>query len=415
MIQEYIYFFKRCWPLLIFGTITVFWGNFGQSFFISWYGASFQEALNLSATGYGTAYSAATLASGLLLMWLGGAIDRISLPWFVSISALGLFTACLILWQITSLAGLIMSLFMLRFFGQGLLPHTAITAMTREFSVNRGKAVSVAASGLPIGEILLPTLAVFIIATFGWQQSWLVVGLSVPLLYLPFALWVLRRGRRQQYTEQTTTENISAQLATQEQGSRRTLLRDHRFWLALPAILAAPFIITGIFIHQNFFLPEMGWTPLLFANCFVFYGSFHWLSSLSAGGLVDRFSGVQLLRFYPLPMLMGLLISVLMSGNWVAYALMILFGISIGSSSPIISALWAEVYGTKHLGAIRALVSSLAVISTSASPILFGFLIDGGITGKGLCVGLTFYVFVAILLSLFSFSPKQALQGVGEK
>jgi MFS family permease len=391
---------------------TVFWGNFGQSFFVSWYGASFQDSLSLSATGYGTAYSLATLVSGLLLMWLGAAIDKVPLRWFVTFSALGLFSATLMLWQVSSHTGLVISLFMLRFFGQGLLPHTAITTMTREFSIHRGKAVSIATSGVPIGEIILPSLAVFLIATFGWQKSWLVIGLFIPFLYLPFAQWLLSQSRQQKYTEESTTSLKNRRRPIKEQGSRITLLKDYRFWLAMPAILAAPFIITGVFIHQGFFLPEMGWTPLLFASCFVFYGSAHWLSSMYTGALVDRFSGVQLLKLYPLPMLLGLFIPAVTSGNWVAYALMILLGTSIGSGSPIISALWAEVYGTKHLGAIRALISSLAVISTSASPILFGFLIDGGISGQQLFMWLDFYVLIAILLSLFSFSAKQGRQDI---
>ena len=121
---------------------------------------------------------------------------------------------------------------------------------------------------------------------------------------------------------------------------------------------------------------------------------------------MDRFSGVQLFKFYPLPMLLGLLIPTIFSGNWTAYIFMILLGSSIGSGSPIISALWAEIYGTQHLGAIRALVSSLAIISTSASPILFGVLIDGGISGQTLFLWLVLYVFIAILLSLFSYSAK---------
>ncbi len=410
MIQDYISFFKRCWPLLIFGMLTVFWGNFGQSFFVSWYGASFQDSLGLSATSYGTAYSMATLASGLLLMWFGATIDKISLHWFVTFSGLGLFAATLMLWKVDSLAGLVIGLFMLRFFGQGLLPHTAITTMAREFSINRGKAVSVATSGVPAGEIILPSLAVFLIATFGWQKSWLFIGLSVPLLYLPVAQWLLARSRQKGYAEYGSMLSEKPHSAVKEHGSRRTLLGDYRFWLVLPAILAAPFIVTGIFIHQGFFLPQMGWTPLLFANCFVFYGASHWLSSMYTGALVDRFSGVQLFKFYPLPMLLGVLIPALTPGNWVAYALMILLGASIGSGSPIINALWVEVYGTKHLGAIRALITSLAVISTSASPILFGVLIDGGISGRALLLWLALYVLAAIVLSLFSFSAKQVLQ-----
>ncbi|WP_205749300.1 MFS transporter [Desulfopila sp. IMCC35008] len=389
--------------------MTVFWGNFGQSFFISWYGASFQEDLGLSATGYGSAYSIATLASGLLLMWIGATIDKVSLRLFVTFSATGLFIAALCLWKVNTLGGLIVSLFLLRFFGQGLLPHTAVTCMTREFAIHRGKAVSIATSGVPLGEILLPSLAVVLITLFGWQNSWFLVGLSVPFLYLPLAHWLLSRNEQEKYAEANIGSNVKKRKKLPSQGSRRTLLKDYRFWFVLPAILAAPFIITGLFIHQGFFLPHMGWSPMLFANCFVLYGSAHWLSSMYAGVLVDRFSGIQLLKFFPLPMLAGLWIPVVRTGDWVAYALMMLLGTSIGASSPIISALWVEVYGTKHLGAIRALISSLAVISTSASPILFGYLIDRGIAVQAFFLWLGVYVLVAALLTLFSFSARQVL------
>ncbi|MFT5730711.1 MAG: MFS family permease [Desulforhopalus sp.] len=409
MIHDYIHFIKRSWPLLVFGMITVFWGNFGQSFFISWYGASFQESLQLTATAYGSAYSTATLGSGLLLMWIGAAIDRISLRWFVIFSATGLLIATISLSQTSTLTGLVICLFMLRLFGQGLLPHTGLTTMAKEFSFNRGKAVSIASTGVPLGEILLPSFALALIAAFGWQKSWLIVGLTIPFIYLPCALWLLNRSHQIQYKEQQPATTPEVNRSPKRQGSRRTLLKDYRFWFSLPAILAAPFIITGIFIHQGFILPEMGWTPLLFASCFVFYGVSHWFSSMYIGALVDRFSGVQLFKFYPIPMLLGLFVCSIASGHWVAYTLMLLLGLSIGSANPIINGLWAEVYGTKHLGAIRALISSLAVISTAASPILFGILIDRGISAQGLFGLLTLCVVGAVLLSLLSFSARRVL------
>lgn len=402
MIQDYYYFFKRSWPLLIFGMLTVFWGNFGQSFFISWYGASFQQSLNLSATSYGTIYSGATLASGLLLMWIGGAVDKTPLPIFVTIIASGLCAAALMLWQVASVEGLVLSIFMLRFFGQGLLPHTGITTMTREFATNRGKAVSIASSGVPLGEIILPTVALFLISRLGWQQSWLVVALSVPLLFLPFSLWLLRRAKHiKQYKDKNLQEDF--RVSQEPDGSRKTMLKDQRFWLALPTILAAPFIITGVFIHQGFFLPELHWSPRLFANSFIFYGVSHWLAALYSGALVDRFSGVQLFKFFPLPMLLGLCTPLVITGDWGAYLFLIFLGASIGSGNPIINSLWAEVYGTTNLGAIRAMVSSFAVISTSVSPILFGLFIDHGMSGKTLLAWLAGYLFIAILLSFFTY------------
>ena len=415
MIHDYLHFIKRSWPLLVFGVLTVFWGNFGQSFFISWYGASFQESMQLTATEYGSAYSSATLASGLLLMWIGAAIDKVPLRWFVTFSASGLFAAAISLSQISTLSGLIICLFMLRFFGQGLLPHTGITTMAREFTLHRGKAVSIASTGVPIGEILLPSFALLLIASYGWQKSWLIVGATIPLIFLPAALFLLQKSHHGKYKEAKFTTETKAPHVPDFQGSRRTLLKDYRFWMALPAILAAPFIITGIFIHQGFILPEMGWTPLLFASCFIVYGIFHWLSSMYVGALVDRFSGVQLFKFYPAPMLLGLVLCSVASGEWVAYSLMLLLGLSIGSANPIINGLWAEVYGTKNLGAIRALISSLAVISTAASPILFGVFIDGGMTAQRLFFYLSLYLIVAIILSIFSFSARKVLSSGNQR
>jgi len=407
MIQEYLRFIRHSWPILIFGMMTVFMGNFGQSFFISWFGNSFQESLGLSATSYGTAYSIATLASGLLLMWIGGSIDKVSLEKFILFCTIGLSLAALTLWQTNNLTTLVIGLFLLRFFGQGLFPHTAITTMMKNFSLNRGKGLSVATTGVPLGEIILPSIAVFLIAQFGWQQSWMVIALSVPLVYLPMALFLIKRGKNEKYADHDPTVDNEASKSLKEDGSRRTLLFDFRFWLALPTVLASPFILTGIFIHQGFVLPQMGWTPMLFANCFVFYGIAHWLSSMYAGALVDRFSGRKLLKYYPIPMMMALLLASLLKGNWVAYALLISLGTAIGSGSPIINALWAEVYGTKHLGRIRALIASLAVISTSISPILFGYLIDNGITGSQLFFWLSMYVLLAMFFAFFSYSDEK--------
>jgi hypothetical protein len=62
-------------------------------------------------------------------------------------------------------------------------------------------------------------------------------------------------------------------------------------------------------------------------------------------------------------------------------AVLVWFGLSGATSGmhrSVVSAFWAEVYGVRHLGAIRALVSSVSVVGTAISPVLFGWMIDGG-------------------------------------
>jgi len=390
--------------LLSFGFLAVFMGNFGQSFFIGGYGASIQESLNLSASAYGLNYSIATLLSGTSLIFVGGYIDKVPLLRFTGLVALGLWVSSLMFVFVDSAWLLLAAFFLVRLCGQGLLPHTGITTMARCFENHRGKAISVAASGVPLGEIVLPLVAAFLIAQVGWQKSWLLLTLLVPLFFLPGSYFLLKRARDKGF-------NFAPPVSLPEHGDakgRIQVLRDRHFWFALPATLAAPFLVTGVFIHQSFFLQEKSWSLELFAASFVGYGAVHWLSSILAGLLVDRYTAVRVLPFYNLPMVVAMFAVSFLDGSYVAFLMLACLGMSIGFSGPVTGALWAEVYGTGKLGSIRSMTSSFGVWSTSLSPLLFGVLIDHGIGISELCLSMLLLVSVTIALTLLSYRSVRA-------
>jgi MFS family permease len=394
--------------MLSFGLIAVYWANFGQSFFISWYGASIQQQLGLSATAYGSAYSGATLVSGLCIMAFGGLIDRIRLQTFVLIVGTGLCMGALLMWQVSSLAMLILALFMLRFFGQGLLSHTSATTMGRYFGRSRGKAMSIANTSVALGEMTLPALTVWLIALVGWQSIWLLIACTVPLVFLPLAFWLLRRAGPPESTAPTTTPDDSLKRVD---GSRRTLLQDGRFWRVLPLVLAPPFIVTGVFIHQGSILAQKHWSPTLFALSFVLYGAAHWSASIITGAMVDRYSATRVIRFLGVPYIIGMLAAGLFEGNGLAFVLMAAMGIGMGMMGPIIGSIWPEIYGTRNLGSIRSLITSVSVLGTAASPIFLGWLIDSGYSVNNLLLGLGAYALLASVLSLYSYRPLAPVPG----
>ncbi|MBC3765989.1 MFS transporter [Neptunicella marina] len=273
MFKAYKNVFMQHSATLLFGMLAVFAGNVGQSFFISWYGAPIQADLNLSATSYGSIYSAATLCSGLAIMALGGWVDKMPVKRFFTLAMLGLVVACLSLWQVSGVATLFTGFLLLRFFGQGLLPHTAAVHMGRHFSINRGKALSVSGLGVPLGEVILPVLAVYMLTLSHWQQNWLWIALINLTLILPLGYWLL--GHLSPAEDVSAVDPIVNR--DTKPASRRTLLKDLRFWRVLPLVLMPPFAITGIFIHQSSILEGMQWSPSLFASGFVIYGVLHWL------------------------------------------------------------------------------------------------------------------------------------------
>lgn len=397
----YLPFITRQWPLLAFGFCTVFWGNLGQSFFLSWYGADIQQTLSLSASRYGGIYALATVASGSCIMLMGGLLDKWRLGLFASLTALTLMLACVSLAYADSVMSLAVGFFLIRLSGQGLMPLTSQTAMARSFNENRGKAISIALSGVPAGEVIMPALAVSLIALLGWRQSWLIWALSIPLFYLPLTYWFLRRSKTNHKEKRTSADYSNPD----KSAGRLAVLKDWRFWLTLPAVLSGPFMLTGIFIQQGFILAQKGWSPSWLAGSFVAYGILHWLSSMLSGVLVDSFSAKRLLPYIMLPLFLSLISLACLDGLWVAPLFMSFLGISIGMMNTVISALWSEVYGTTKQGAIRSMMMSLMVLASSVSPWLFGLLIDAGIDSFGLFIGSAIAVMLAGLLVLPAYSP----------
>ncbi|MEX1057107.1 MAG: MFS transporter, partial [Natronospirillum sp.] len=401
----YIGLIRQHWPMLVFGLMTVFWGNLGQSFLFSWYGTPIQQTFGLSASLYGGLYSAATLGSSFCLLALGGAIDRWPLRWFIVVVSMGLFAAALLLATTSNIVMLILAMFLLRFCGQALMPHTAMTTMARFFSNNRGKAISVANNGVPLGEMILPLTVVSLIAWVGWQHSWYWLAMSIPLVYIPLAWWLLSRARAPEKAPAPDVNAISKDADPRNNGNRRTVLRDPRFWRALPLLLLPPFAVTGIFIQSGFIITERGWPPTLLASAFVVYGAVHWATSMWVGSLVDRLTAARLLSAIAVPFIAAFTTGALVGAPWGAWVMMTSLGAGIGIAGPITNALWAEIYGTRHLGSIRSLTTSLMVMSTAAAPVLLGAFIDLGVTLGGFFGSLLVYAVVSGLLSWRAYPP----------
>ena len=179
--------------------------------------------------------------------------------------------------------------------------------------------------------------------------------------------------------------------------SRAQVLRDLRFYQLMPGLLAAPFIMTGVLFHQVHLVETKSWSLAMFASCYPLYAASATGVTFGAGWLVDRFNAVSLLRFYLVPLGLGLVLLASTDETYAAPVFMILMGASAGAATIVLSALWVELYGTDYLGAIRSMCFAMLVFSTSIAPGLMGLLIDAGVTLETQFAILAMYVFICSL------------------
>jgi MFS family permease len=175
------------------------------------------------------------------------------------------------------------------------------------------------------------------------------------------------------------------------------VLRSPLFYALMPGILAQPFIQTGAFFNQVTIAEIKGWPLAWFAASFSVLAGVSILAALGAGWLVDRFGARRLLPAYLVPLGLAMLLLTYATSPYVLPVFMALIGLTSGGTSTIQGALWAELFGTEHLGAIRSLAMAVVVFASALSPALIGILMDAGIALETQLLAMAVYCFVAAL------------------
>ena len=155
-----------------------------------------------------------------------------------------------------------------------------------------------------------------------------------------------------------------------------------------------------------------GWTLAWLASCFVGFAIGKVVMVLIAGPLIDKFGAIRLLPYYPLPMGLGLLALAVSDHPGVALVYLVGSGVSTGMWLITMGALWAEMYGVAHLGAIRSMAQAIFVLSVALVTVGMGWLLDLGVTFETIALASIGYIAVSMALSAFlAFRQSQPAAG----
>ncbi len=384
--------------VIIFGFIFTFFSSFGQSYFLGLFNSSIRETLSITHGQFGTIYASATLLSSLLLIWVGKKIDDVDVFKFAIFVTIILSISCFFFSKISSVILLFFGIFLMRFSGQGMMSHTATTTISRYFTKSRGKALSIGWFGLSSAEFILPVLIVFLLTLTDWENIWLIISLLV-LIFLPITSYLLVINIKLDSREKTDEEEFKEENI--KQWSRKEVIKDYRFYIINMNMLAMPWIATGTFVYQSFITTSKEWGQYVIAQSFMSYSVLSVITLLVSGFLVDKFKSRRLLIYMNIPLFLSVLVIVYLNSPISAFIFLGLIGISNGLANLLGSSIWAEIYGVKHLGSIKALTTALMVFATAFGTALFGVLIDYGFSIEKIAIVSGIYIIVSIVLLFF--------------
>ena len=380
--------------VIIFGFIFTFFSSFGQSFFLGLFNSSIRETLSITHGQFGSIYASATLLSSFVLIWVGKKIDDINISRFALFVILLLSFSSFLFSKISSVVFLFIAIFLMRFSGQGMMSHTATTTISRYFTKSRGKALSAGWFGLSSAEFILPVLIVYLLTIYQWQSIWISISIIV-IIFLPIASFFLVREINFESRETKEDENsLSSKI---KDWKRIEVIKDYRFYIICANMLAMPWIATGTFVYQSFILESKNWGPFILAQSFMVYSIMTVGTLFVAGFLIDKFTSRKLLIFINIPLLFSVFVIIFFDNPISAFFYLGLIGITNGFANVLGSSTWAEIYGVKYIGSIKALTTALMVFATAFGTALFGLLIDRGFSIEQIAVISSVYISISLI------------------
>ena len=378
---------------LVATALLYFCSCFGQTFFISLFAGEIRQAFNLSHGDWGLIYGFGTFASAIVMIWAGGLTDIMRVRKLGPIVLCALSASCLFMAFNPLVALLPVVIFCLRLTGQGMSTHIAAVAMSRWFVSNRGKALSISNLGFSFGEALIPLFLVSALIYFSWQKIWILATL-VTLFSIPILIWLLRQERSPQSID---AEDQSLGM-NKLHWTRKQTISHPLFWFMMPAVIGQSAFNTAFFFQQVHFSEIKGWEHLNLVSMFPVYTGVAICMMILSGILLDKLGTAKLIPYFQLPMIIAFILFAFGETLYSALLGFIFLGITSGANTTLPNAFWAEFFGTKHLGSIKAAAAAAMVLGSAIGPALTGILLDFNISLNFQYVGISIFF---VLSSLF--------------
>ena len=386
--------------IIIFGFIFTFFSSFGQSFFLGLFNAPIRNELGITHGQFGNIYAMATIFSSVLLIWVGKKIDEYQIFYYSIFVIILLFLSSLFFSFINSIFLLAIGIFLMRFSGQGLMSHTSTTTISRFFEKSRGKALSTIWFGLSSAEFILPVFVTYFFVIYSWRTVWQGIAVII-ILFLPIVIFNTIRSVKLESREKDQNPKINLKIKSWR---RVEVIKDFRFYIVSLNMLSMPWVATGVFVYQSFIAESKMWSIYTIPKAFMVYSITSIITLFFSGFLVDKFTSRKLIPLMNIPLLFAMLVLFYYEQEISAFIFLGLIGVSNGLANVLGSSTWAEIYGVKYIGSIKALTTALMVFSTAFGTAVFGVLIDIGydIENIALIAGIYVIVSLALLVSIRS-------------
>lgn len=269
--------------------------------------------------------------------------------------------------------------------------HSVQVLINRWFVKKRGRAQGIAATGMPIGTLILSPISAYLVLIWGWRMTMLFWAGVTFVILLPLTLLIRNNPEDKGYGPDG--DSLHGALPSLSSGintlgmrsgigsSLSEAARTSSFWL-----LNATQFICGIgcgflMTHIVIFATDIGYSEMIGASFLSVQGGACLVGVLLTGHMSDRIARNRVLALTHLIRSISFVTVVIFvligSGSlWLLYIAMALFGFGWYTTAPLSAGLVADLFGYLQMGTIIGLMLSCHMIGMAIGAYAGGITFD---------------------------------------
>ena len=290
------------------------------------------------------------------------------------------------------------------------------------FIRKRGKAMSIAFIGMPVGIFVFAPLSQLLIDEIGWRDTWLVLGGGGALITFLVAVFIVRRRPQDMGLRPDGDPPLSVtpgQVAgaplrsfegevswTRAEAVRSSILHPSTFWrlTMIDGLRMLAMSSVGIF-RVPYFIDDKGFDASIVAWSLSAEAIFAVFVSLPTGWAVDRYQPRYVAAVSTVLMIAGFLLTMTASSIVMVFVATSVFGLGVASFIICQNAVWPAYFGHAHIGSIRGFSTPIMLIFSAVGAPLTGIVRDTTGSYQPAWIVGTIGLAIAVLLLLVTPKP----------